>query len=146
MADAYCDLAMKKSARFFAIALAALTTLALGRQVKPVSHYAFHYVNGTTQESLQQNWNGSISWNGHAANELWVQKDKAVYLITDKAVLDAMEKASRPLRQSAVNEKPGTDAWRTARDKERHEVYKKTDKIVEDAMSKGLGKKVATGP
>ena len=69
--------------------------------------------------------------------ELWVRKDGKTYLILDKATLASMDQATEPLRHYPNTGDPKNDQRR--REAQRNSVYAQTDKIVQEAMSKGLG-------
>jgi hypothetical protein len=104
--------------------------------------YAFHHVGPTDIESLSRDFEGKIIWSKNAKiDELFVQQKGKVYRITDASVMKAMTDATVPLRRSAI--KPGSSNYRELRAKEREAVYAKADKIVADAMAKGLGKVLA---
>ncbi len=122
--------------------LGALTVAMAGPQSKtpdPNLHYAYRHEAKGESEHLSVNWTGSISWTHGTADVVWVQDKGKVYQIIDKAVLEAMHAATVPLRKSSVTAQPGTKQYQDDREKERNAVYAKTDKIVRDAMAKGLG-------
>ena len=126
------------------LAMTCLTVVALAqndaKHPDPKLHYAYRLVGLFETEKLAVNWDGVIRWDKHAnRNELWIQRDNRTFLILDSATLAAMKEATRPLRISEIQQKAGTEEWHKAREKERAEVYTKTDKIVQDALSKGLG-------
>ena len=115
--------------------------LAASQSASHSLRYAYRCVQPEQGETLSVNWHGTIIWNKHAnRDELWVQDGAKTFLILNKTVLDSMEAATVPLRKSGVTAAAGTQLWHEQREKERNAVYAKTDKIVGDALAKGLGK------
>jgi hypothetical protein len=118
------------------LACAAALAGAADQGPKAQLHYAFRHKG---QEMLTINWEGSVNWDTHVRLvELWVRKDGQTYLILDKATLAAMDQATEPLRHYPHTGDPQSD--QKAREVQRNGVYAATDKIVQDAMSKGLGR------
>lgn len=110
----------------------------------PSLHYAYHLVHPTESEEMAVNWNGVILWKQlPKMDALWIQKDGKTFLITDKATLEAMRVATMPLRHSPAYS--DTKQWHEQRDKEHQQVYVQTDKIVKEAIEKGLEKPARMG-
>jgi len=123
-----------------ALVLGAFAMVALAHQSNSELHYAYRHEASGESEHMSVNWKGTVIWNSHPTTDvIWVQDKGKVYRITDKATLDAMQAATVPLRRSAVTAKSGTKEYQDQREKERNAVYAKTNKIVADAMAKGLG-------
>ena len=136
--------------RFAPLALvAACSTISVVAQEKtagpgPNFHYAYHLARPTESEHMAVNWNGVINWNKLGKeDQLWIQKGGKTYLITDKATLEAMRLATMPLRHSPPYS--DTKKWHEQRDKDRQQVYIQTDKLVKEAIEKGLGKPAQMG-
>ena len=90
------------------------------------------------------NWNGVILWKRLPKEDaLWIQKDGKTFLVTDKSTLEAMRVATMPLRHSPPYS--DTEQWHEEREKEHQQVYVQTDKIVAEALGKGLEKPAQMG-
>ncbi len=126
-------LIMKLRNAFITILLAGMSAaLLIANGSKQILHYAYYHP-GPDGEQMMQNWNGTIIWNTHPSrSELWVQTGGKTLLILDKSVLEAMQKATDPLRHSTASNSKQREA-------ELNGVYAKTNKIVTEAIAKGLG-------
>jgi len=67
-------------------------------RAEPKYHYAYRHLLPNGDQTMTENWEGSINWDTHPKrDELWVQIDNKTLLITDKTVLEQFESAFKPL-------------------------------------------------